>query len=111
MCLVAWNCAVALHRKFGVLLSLRPDVAVIAECAAPALLTERLDLSARKRAGLCRQEPAQGAYRFRLLGGDSLATLALPGARATRWPPVRVDGPPAVNLLTVWAQKISGGIR
>ena len=35
----------ALHRKFEALLSLKPDVAVISECAEPARLAARLDLS------------------------------------------------------------------
>ena len=33
MRLVAWNCAMAFHRKADALLALEPDVAVIGECA------------------------------------------------------------------------------
>jgi exodeoxyribonuclease III len=36
--LVTWNCCMALHRKFDALLRLRPDVAVICECAEPQRL-------------------------------------------------------------------------
>ena len=39
MCLVAWNCAMALHRK---LLALAPDLAVISECAHPNIIAARL---------------------------------------------------------------------
>jgi hypothetical protein len=38
MRLVAWNCNMALHRKADALLSLRPDIAVISECAEPERL-------------------------------------------------------------------------
>ena len=41
MRLVAWNCNMALHRKVDALRALRPDVAVISECATPAILAER----------------------------------------------------------------------
>lgn len=33
--IVSWNCNMALHRKFDRLIALRPDVAVIQECASP----------------------------------------------------------------------------
>ncbi|MGI9500761.1 MAG: endonuclease/exonuclease/phosphatase family protein, partial [Geminicoccaceae bacterium] len=38
MRLIAWNCSMALHRKVEALLALRPDIAVIAECAEPERL-------------------------------------------------------------------------
>ncbi|MDA1311104.1 MAG: hypothetical protein O2985_16060, partial [Proteobacteria bacterium] len=38
MRLVAWNCAMALHRKLDALLELRPDVAVLSEVAEPERL-------------------------------------------------------------------------
>ncbi len=33
--IVSWNCQMALYEKFDQLLSLRPDVAIIPECASP----------------------------------------------------------------------------
>ena len=44
MRLVAWNCNMALHRKFDALRRLEPDIAVIAECAAPERLLARGEL-------------------------------------------------------------------
>jgi exodeoxyribonuclease III len=41
MRLVAWNCNTALRRKVDALLALRPDVAVISECAEPIRLRTR----------------------------------------------------------------------
>ena len=34
--IVSWNCNMALRPKFEALRTLRPDVAIIQECAAPA---------------------------------------------------------------------------
>ena len=41
MRLVAWNCNMALHRKLDALRRLRPDVAVVSECAKPQVVAER----------------------------------------------------------------------
>ena len=43
MRLVAWNCAGGLHlpRKYEPLLALRPDIAVISECAEPSILARK----------------------------------------------------------------------
>src|SRR4051812_40477094 len=40
MRMAIWNCAMALHRKFDAMLRLRPDIAVICECAEPKRLQE-----------------------------------------------------------------------
>ena len=39
MRLIAWNCNMAFHRKVEPLLALRPDIAVISECAEPGRLS------------------------------------------------------------------------
>ena len=41
MRIVAWNCNMALDRKARGLLALKPDIAVISECAEPARLRAR----------------------------------------------------------------------
>jgi len=112
MRLVAWNCNMALHRKLAPLLALRPDVAVISECASPARLKEKLPPEALDR------DPVWiGTNRDK-----GLAVLAFNGYRAALVDdlyrrslrfiaPVRIDGPVAFNLLAVWAQNFSDGIR
>ena len=42
MRLVAWNCAMALHRKLPALPALVPDLAVISECAHPDIIATHL---------------------------------------------------------------------
>ena len=109
--LVAWNCNMALHRKVDALMALRPDVAVISECAAPARLAERMArdwpgsppvwIGANRDKGLA--VFAFNGYRALLADGyrPSLKFIA----------PVRIEGPVTFNLLAVWAQNFSAGIR
>ena len=102
----------ALHRKLPALLALKPDVAVLSECASPERLVERLG------AGALGCEPVWiGANRDK-----GLAVLAFNGYRARLVDdlyrrslrfiaPVRIEGPTSFNLLAVWAQNFSDGIR
>jgi exodeoxyribonuclease-3 len=111
MRLVAWNCNMALHRKLDALLALRPDLAVISECAAPARLAEKIDM-----ARLDSEPVWVGANRDK-----GLAVFAFNGYRAQLTAdyrsslrfiaPVRITGPVNFNLLAVWAQNFSAGIR
>jgi exodeoxyribonuclease-3 len=112
MRLVAWNCNMALHRKLAALLALRPDIAVLSECASPQRLAERLGAD-----GLGCEPVWIGANRDK-----GLAVLAFNGYRARLAEeayrrslrfiaPIRIDGPLRFNLLAVWAQNFSGGIR
>ena len=41
MRIVAWNCNMALDRKIDALLALKPDIAIVAECAEPERLRIR----------------------------------------------------------------------
>ena len=110
MRLIAWNCNMALHRKAEALLALRPDIAVISECAEP----ERL----------------RRLSTFDWIEGDpvwigrqatkGLAVFTFNGYRAAMstdyWPkldyvaPVHIEGSVGFNLLAVWAQNASGGV-
>lgn len=104
MRLVAWNCNMALHRKFDALLRLEPDIAVVCECAEPERLRARGVLDG------CAGEPVW-------IGNNQhkgLAVLAFNGysvrladqfAPTLRYiAPVHVSGPVECNLLAVWAQ-------
>ena len=109
MRLVAWNCNMALHRKADALLSLRPDIAVISECAEP----ERLF-----RTGCStwiENEPVWiGRHATKGLGGVSRSTvigLVYPKAIGPTFVTSHrctSDGPATFNLLAVWAQNASG---
>jgi len=112
MRLVAWNCNMALHRKLAALMALRPDVAVLSECASPERLSERLATGG-----------VDGGFVWVGANQDKgLAVLAFNGYRARLADevyrrslrfiaPVRIAGPTSFNLLAVWAQNFSDGIR
>jgi len=111
MRIVAWNCAMALHRKWPVLAALQPDIAIIGEC----------DNYHRARDRGLPVTPS----RFVWTGGRSfkgLAVIAFPPYRLRLHPlhepalphimPVEVRGAGLhFNLIAVWAQNISGGFR
>ncbi len=112
MRLVAWNCNMALHRKLAALRALRPDVAVLPECASPQRLAERLGaasldcsmawIGANRDKGLA--VLGFNGYRVRLVEETYRRSLRFIA-------PVRIEGPTPFNLLAVWAQNFSDGVR
>lgn len=110
MRLVAWNCAMALHRKADALLALEPDVAVVSECADPAILRARgapavlLD-TAPIWIG---DNPNKGLAVFTFNGFSArLDGAYLPYLRYIA--PVHIEGPMRFRLLAAWAQNASAG--
>jgi len=109
MRLVAWNCNMALDRKFAALRSLRPDVAVISECASPERLKPKLDLARRGvDISWVGRNPHKG---LAVLGfkGNRVRLLSCHDPDLDFIAPVRVEGAAPFNLLAVWAQNASGG--
>jgi exodeoxyribonuclease III len=100
----------ALHRKFDRLLRLRPDVAIICECAEPQRLT------AFGRFGSVSGDPVwigdnrnKGLAVFTFNGyAARLADPFYPTLRHVA--PIHITGPAHYNLLAVWAQNGSGGV-
>ncbi len=100
----------ALHGKLDALRSLKPDVAIICECAEPERLLRKSDLS----------EAEAGVVWVGDNPNKGLAALAFNGFRVALAEeydpslhyiaPVKVTGPVAFNLLAVWAQNFSGGV-
>ena len=111
MRLVAWNCNMALHRKFDALYSLRPDVSVIAECAEPDRL-RRNWISSNQEADLVWVGPNPNKGLAVLAFNEYSLSLADEYDSSLRFiVPIRVDGPVGFNLVAVWAQNFSDGIR
>jgi exodeoxyribonuclease-3 len=110
MRIVAWNCNMALDRKVDALLALKPDIAIVAECAEPARLRFR------RRPGWVESEPvwigrnpSKGLAVFAFNGFRAqLAEFYRPRYRYIA--PVHISGPLDCHLLAVWAQNFSGGI-
>jgi exodeoxyribonuclease-3 len=115
MRLVAWNCAMALHRKLDALTRLRPDVAVISEAAEPARLIAREPAFADASMIWIGSKPNKGL----LIAGFGGVRVEMSRHRydpRLHWmAPVSVHGLPGMTeplrLLGVWAQNANEGNR
>jgi exodeoxyribonuclease III len=108
MRLVTWNCSMALHRKLDAVLRLKPDIAVIAECAAPERLAAHDVLPSGVSQVWIGRNPHKGLAVFAFNG--YAVRLLEPYAATLRYiAPVQVTGPTSCNLLAVWAQNASAG--
>ena len=101
----------ALHRKFDAMLRLRPDIAVISECAGPKRLQELAgSIGVGADTVWIGDNRNKGLAVFAFNG--YAVRLAEPFHATLRHvAPVRVSGPVACNLLAVWAQNGSGGVN
>ena len=111
MRVVAWNCNMALNRKFDALLDVYPDIAIVSECAEPGRFRARLKLHRIKHDPVwIGQNPNKGLAVFTFNGYT--ARLSKPYYRTLQYiAPVHISGPVACNVLAVWAQNASGGVR
>jgi len=110
MRIVAWNCWMALHRKFDAVMRLRPDIAVICECVEPQRLAAFGALN-----GVSGDPVWIGDNRNKGLAVFTCNGTA-PGAEPfyptiRHIAPVHISGPVECNLLAVWAQNASAGIH
>jgi len=99
--IVIWNCGMALHKKSEALMSLRPDIAVIPECAKPGIV--------QKKAAEFELSDAEwiGNWKQKGLGVFSFGDLRLEVSPAYQdiyelFLPVHVSGRYEFNLLAVW---------
>jgi exodeoxyribonuclease III len=107
--LVTWNCCMALSRKWQAMLRLRPDVAIISECAAPTDRAEFAELGISGDPVWIGDNPHKGLAVFAF--NAYAVELGRPYHPTLRHvAPVHITGPVACNLLAVWAQNGSGGI-
>lgn len=92
----------ALHKKYERLLALDPDIAVIPECATPAILRKKAPGFGFDDADWIGEFPNKGlgVFTFR---GSSLCRHASWENRYQHFLPVEVRAPIALNLLGVWA--------
>lgn len=100
--IVVWNCARGLHAKLEQLQSLQPDLAVIPECAEPAIVRRKAPDFAYTDADWI------GRFKDKGLGVFTFGDLAL--RRHERYEPayeqflpLEVRGRLKLNLLAVWA--------
>jgi len=98
----------ALHAKAAGLLALRPDIAVISECAEPDRLRLRGASWLESDPVWVGRNPHKGLAVFGF-NGHSVRLAESYHAGIHYVAPVHVDGPTECNLLAVWAQNASSG--
>lgn len=107
MRIVAWNCNGGLHSKFAALLALKPDIAIIAECADPEKLADKCELPAFSAPPIWTgrdRNKGLGVFFFGAASGWCDASAANGVPANLRWAiPVRVESPRRFNLLAMWA--------
>lgn len=101
----------ALHKKLDALMSLEPDIAVVCECAEPERLRKLVSTDVLSVDPVwVGSNPTKGLAVFAFNGYRAhLADEYDPSFHLVA--PVRVEAPRAFNLLAVWAQNASAGIR
>jgi exodeoxyribonuclease-3 len=102
MRIVVWNCNMAFHRKHQHLLALKPDVAVIPECAAFEVLVAKAPDFQPTSSVWIGDNPRKGLAVFTF----GRFTGSLEDDYGTDCPyiaPIKIEGPVAFNLLAVWA--------
>jgi exodeoxyribonuclease III len=102
MRIVVWNCAMSLHTKWDRLLSLRPDLAVIAECAEPCTLWSKRKCEAECDVQWVGDNPNKGLAVF-AFSGFSLERNNSYNPSFKQFLPVKVSGQTSCSLLAVWA--------
>jgi exodeoxyribonuclease III len=102
MRLVIWNCNMAFHRKHLALMQLKPDVAVVAECAEPDILMRKTKDFAPTSTVWCGHNKDKGLAVFSF-GNYTLAQRSDQDNTLKFVMPVDVIGPWNFHLLAVWA--------
>lgn len=102
MRIVAWNCNMAFHNKFEHLLALKPDIAVISECADRGIVSRKAPTFNPSSWAWIGDDPNKGLGVFTF---GAFRGRISPNYRKD-FPfiaPIRIDGPTPLNLLAVWA--------
>lgn len=103
--IVIWNCKMALDRKWDALLSLRPDLAVIPECARKH--AEDCSAQTGGSCGWVGENPHKGLGVFSFNGTTVDISEAI-DRNIQVIAPIEVGGALACRLLAVWAKHPKG---
>ncbi len=102
MRLVVWNCQMGLAKKFDLLAGLKPDVAIVPECANPGRAGTKLAGRAFSQAEWIGQNENKGLGVF-CFGSFKVDRDASLDPIWQYFLPVRISGPAEFQLLAVWA--------
>jgi exodeoxyribonuclease-3 len=92
----------AFHKKFEHLLELRPDIAIIPECANPDVLTQKAPTFVPSARAWIGDNPNKGLGIF-TFGSYRGALAPIYRADFPYIAPVTISGPVFINLVAVWA--------
>jgi exodeoxyribonuclease-3 len=103
MRLVVWNVNRAAHRKMDALRRLRPDVAILAECAGPSVAASRPVYGEAETSAWVGDNPTQG---LAVLGfGDWRVTPSDQMGGGKLALPVHIEGRLKFGMLALWTQQ------
>jgi exodeoxyribonuclease-3 len=102
MRIIIWNCNMALHDKYKHLLALKPDVAIIPECANVDLIRKKAPDFVHSSSIWVGDNCHKGLGVF-AFGAYKAELSAIYDGRFPHVSPIRIDGPTKFNLLAVWA--------
>lgn len=97
----------AFHRKAAPLLALKPDLAIISECATPSRLADA-GFAGASEILWTGDSPTKGLAVL-AFGQTKLCANSDHDPRLRHILPIEVSGPLRFNLLATWAQNASGG--
>lgn len=92
----------ALNAKWDRLMSLRPDLAIVPECASPPVLTRRMGAAPAASMQWVGTNPNKGLAVF-AFGDFSISRYVAGETGQPLFLPVQVGGPHCFNLLGSWA--------
>jgi exodeoxyribonuclease III len=102
MRIVTWNCNMAFDRKYEALLRLRPDIAVVQECAKPDILFSKAPVFTPSTFDWVGHADHKGMAVF-AFGDYGLSRRSEYDPAIRHVLPLAVTGPHDFNLLAVWA--------
>ena len=108
--IVVWNCNMRLHDKAARLRVLRPDLAVIPECACPEVLLRRSTDLVPSDLAWEGSNPAKGLAVL-AFGPWRIDVDRRHVARSGTTLPLQVSGPAVLRLLAVWGRTRRAGRR
>ena len=101
MRIVTWNCNMAFHRKLPALMELKPDIAIVPECAAPEILNVKSPLAATISKVWLTHKKHKGLAVFSF--GEYSIKRHEPFLEDIHCMlPIEVTGPMQFHILAVW---------
>lgn len=110
MRIVVWNCNMGLHSKIDRLMALKPDVAVLPECASPEIFSAKAGLFMPRHYEWITASSDQKGLGVLAFGDYSVTAIERNDPDIRFVLPVEIGGPETFRLLAVWAFNMSDDI-